>query len=188
MTTRQKLALGTTTLLTLTIASAAMALFTDTAVVPENQVAAATLDISTQPASAAVTAADMVPGDSVVETLTVSNDGSVELRYSMSTTVTGDTMLADQLQLTIKGGLTNCTEASMTDSASGTLIYQGSLAMASFGDATAGEQTGDRVLSPAGDEALCLRLLMPLDTSNEYQGKTTTATFNFSAEQTQNNT
>lgn len=186
MTTRQKLALGTATLLTLTIASAAMALFTDTAVVPENQVAAATLDISTQPA-AAVTAAHMVPGDSVVETLTVSNDGSVELRYSMSTTITGDTMLADQLQLTIKGGLTNCTEAAMTDGASGTVIYQGSLSMAGFGDATAGQQTGDRVLSPAGDEALCLRLLMPLDTSNEYQGKTTTATFNFSAEQTANN-
>lgn len=167
-----------------------LAVFTDQAANDANTFATGTLDISTSPASAFITFSNMAPGDEVTEPLTVNNDGSLELRYAVTSTTTEDT-LAAQLDLTIKEDVTTCTNAGFdTD---GTPVYAtgdlGSMAgIDVVGDPTTGPDAGDRVLaaSPA-NEVLCFNVVLPLGTDDTYQGLTTTATFTFNAEQTTNN-
>jgi hypothetical protein len=55
------------------------------------------------------------------------------------------------------------------------------------GSPVSGADTGDRVLAAGASETLCLKVMLPFATDNTYQGATTTATFNFVAEQTKNN-
>jgi spore coat-associated protein N len=172
-------------LLSLTV----LALFTDTASVGSNTFSTGTVDISTNPASALVTFSDMAPGDEVVNPITVSNAGTLELRYAVTSTTTEDT-LAAQLDLAIKSGVTTCTTAGFdTD---GTVLYGpadlGSTAdIDVIGDPTAGGQAGDRTLAASGSEVLCFKVSLPSATGDTYQGLTTTATFDFQAEQTKNN-
>ncbi len=166
-----------------------LALFTDTASVPANTFTTGTVDISTNPATALVTFSDMAPGDQVVNAITVSNAGSLELRYAVTSTTTED-VLAAQLDLTIKSGVTTCTIAGFdTD---GTVVYAagdlGSVAGTNvIGDPTQGAQAGDRTLAASGSEVLCFKVSLPSSTGNTFQGLTTTATFAFQAEQTKNN-
>lgn len=166
-----------------------LALFTDTASVGSNTFSTGTVDISTSPASALVTFSDMAPGDQVVNPITVSNAGSLELRYAVTSTTTEDT-LAAQLDLTIKSGVTTCTIAGFdTD---GTVVYAaGDLGSTTgvnvIGDPTQGSQAGDRTLAASGSEVLCFKVSLPSSTDNTFQGLTTTATLAFQAEQTKNN-
>ncbi len=165
------------------------AVFTDTETVGANTFTAGTVDIAAAPASAVVSFSDMAPGDVSVGGVTVTNDGSLEMRYSVTSTTTENT-LAAQLDLTIKTGVTTCTTAGFdTD---GFVQYGpadlGSVAGVDvIGDPTQGAQAGDRVLQASNNEALCIRVSLPITTGNSFQGLTTSATLNFSAEQTANN-
>ena len=176
-------------LLVTMISLSVLALFTDTASVPANTFTTGTVDISTSPTTALVTYSTMAPGDQVTNPITVSNAGTLELRYAVTSTTTEDT-LAAQLDLTIKSGVTTCTNAGFgTD---GTVIYTtgnlGSLAGVNvIGNPTQGSQAGDRTLAASGSEILCFNVLLPSSTGNTFQGLTTTATFAFQAEQTKNN-
>ncbi|GAI92721.1 unnamed protein product, partial [marine sediment metagenome] len=99
---------------------ASNAIWTDSQAVDANVFSAGTVDISTSPATALVTYSGMAPGDEVTNPITVTNDGSLELRYAVTNTTTEDT-LAAQLDLTIKTGVTTCTNAGFdTD---GSVIY-----------------------------------------------------------------
>lgn len=173
------------TLLSLSV----LALFTDSASVGSNTFGTGTVDISTSPTSALVAFSDMAPGDQVTAPITVSNDGSLELRYAVTSTTTDNT-LAAQLDLTIKSGVTACTNAGFgTD---GTVLYGpadlGSTAGVNvIGDPTQGDQSGDRTLASGASEVLCFNVSLPSSTGDTYQGLTTTATFTFEAEQTKNN-
>jgi len=168
---------------------ASNAIFTDSQDVDANTFSTGTVDISTDPTTALVTFSNMAPGDKVTNPITVTNAGSLELRYAVTSTTTEDT-LAAQLDLTIKTGVTTCTNAGFdTD---GTVIYgPGDLGSAAgidvIGDPTPGEDTGDRTLAASADEDLCFHVELPTSTGNTYQGLTTTATFTFAAEQTANN-
>ncbi len=166
-----------------------LAVFTDQAVNDANTFTTGTVDISTSPATAFITYSDMAPGDEVTQPLTVSNDGSLELRYAVTSTTTEDT-LAPQLDLTVKSGVTTCTNAGFgTD---GTVLY-GAADLGStsgvnvFGNPTQGADAGDRVLAASANEVLCFNVQLPLSTGDAFQGLTTTATFTFDAEQTTNN-
>lgn len=166
-----------------------LAVFTDTASVPANTFSTGTVAISTNPTTALVTFSDMVPGDQVTNPVTVSNDGSLELRYAVTSTTTEDT-LAAQLDLTIKSGVTTCTNAGF--GVDGTVVYAtgdlGSTAGVNvIGDPTQGAQAGDRTLAASANETLCFNVSLPSSTNNTFQGLTTTATFAFQAEQTQSN-
>lgn len=172
--------------ITSVFATASLALFTDSAPVDGNTIDTGTLDIAASPAIAALTLSNMFPGDSVTGSIVVSNSGTGELRYSMSSTVT-ETVLSGELSLKIKYGLTTCDEASMNDPAQGTAVYDGVLSGAGFGDITPGTQTGDRTLASGTSETLCLQAALPLTSGNSFQGLSTTATFTFDAEQTKNN-
>lgn len=138
-----------------------------------------------------LTTTAMMPGDSVTDDVVVENDGSAELRYSMTTASTNTDLkaLRDVLSLTIKT-IDVTTPASPCDNFDGaTTLYNGVLgaSSAAFGDPTQGAQAGDRTLAAAGSETLCFRVTLPSTANNSYQGASTTTTFTFDAEQTANN-
>jgi len=165
------------------------ALFTDTGSVPSNTFTTGTVDISTSPASAVVTFSTMAPGDQVTGAITVTNSGSLAQRYAVTGTTTENT-LAAQLDLTIKSGVTTCTNAGF--STDGTVVYgPGDLGNTTpinlIGNPAQGAQAGDRALAAGANEALCFNVSLPLGTGNAYQGLASTATFDFQAEQTKNN-
>ncbi len=165
------------------------AIFTDTEIVGANIFSTGTLDISTAPLTAVVSFTAIAPGDQVTNPLTVTNDGSIQLRYSVSSTTTED-VLAAALDLTIKVGVTTCTNVGFT--VDGTVISPtGDLGSTSginlIGDPAQGADSGDRVLNPLASEVLCFNVSLPLSTGNSSQGVTTTADFTFQAEQTANN-
>jgi hypothetical protein len=169
------------------------AMFGDSASVTGNAFATGTLDLSTAPTSAAVTYSNMAPGDVVADDVTVTNDGSLQLRYAVTSTTTGDATLAAQLDLTVWAEAAEGDgDVTCAATAPGTVLYgPGDLGSAGtmnlVGSPTTGSQAGDRTLDAAAGEVLCFRVELPLASDNSYQGLTTTATFDFLAEQTKNN-
>jgi hypothetical protein len=187
----RKIAITAVVLLALAAAGVkgVLAVFTDSQAVGANTFSTGTVDISTAPASALVTYSAMAPGDQVTNPITVTNDGTLDLRYAITSSATENT-LASQLQLTMKSGVATCTNAGF--GSSGTVVY-GPAAVGSvaginvLGDPAQGAQAGDRALTAGANEPLCFNVSLPLSSGNAYQGLTTTATFTFQAEQTKNN-
>jgi len=135
------------------------------------------------PVTALLTSANMMPGDTVAGSLVVTNSGTGQLRYAMTSASTNaDTKgLMNQITLTVKTLGTSC---AVFD---GTSLYSGALSAAAFGNPAQGAQAGDRTLNGAANETLCFQANLPAATGNAFQGATTTTTFTFSAEQTANN-
>ena len=172
-----------------TVTAATGAIFTDTQSVGGNVFSTGSVDISTSPTSAVVTVTDMAPGDQVTNPITVSNAGSLQLRYAIQATSTED-VLAAQLDATIKVGVTTCDNSGF--GVDGTVLYGpgdlGSTAGSNLvGDPTQGAQAGDRTLNASANEILCINVSLPLSTSSAFQSLSTTASFNFIGEQTANN-
>ena len=171
----------------------ALSVFTSTASVPNNAFTTGTVTINTSSDDTAlITYSNMAPGDKVTEPLTVTNNGSLELRYAVTSlaTNTDSKGLRSQLDLTIKSGVTTCTNAGFDSD--GTTLYDHDVlgsdpAINVIGDPTQGPDTGDRTLAASGSEVLCFQVELPFSTGNAYQDATTTATFTFEAEQTVNN-
>jgi hypothetical protein len=163
------------------------AVFTDTQAVTGNTFSTGSVDISTSPTSALVTFSGMVPGDKVTAPLTVSNAGTLQLRYAMSTSITGSTTLSDGLTLGIKSGVTTCTNAGFATDGTSVYTTGTSLTSGAIGSNAQGAQTGDRTLNASASEILCFQVSLPSGSSSSLQGLTTTATFTFDAEQTTNN-
>ena len=138
-----------------------------------------------------LTTATMMPGDTVTDDVVVENDGTAQLRYSMSTTSTNADLksLRDVLTLTVRT-IDATLPATPCDNFDGTLVLAATVLgtnTAKFGDVTAGSQAGDRTLNAAANETLCFRISLPSGTGNAYQSATTTTTFTFDAEQTASN-
>jgi predicted ribosomally synthesized peptide with SipW-like signal peptide len=162
-----------------------LALFTDSDAVGANTFSTVSIVLNTSPTSALVTYAGMYPGDTTgPQVLTVSNDGTGELRYSMTSASTDadSKHLRTQLVLDVTeedtGG--GCV---VMDGAS---VYSGVLGAttAKFGDPFAGDDTGDRTLAAGSNEVLCFKVTLPDTTGNAYQAAATTTTFTFASEQT----
>lgn len=170
----------------------AAALFTDTDVVDNNVFTSGTVILNTNPTDVVVTFSNMAPGDQFTAPILVTNTGTLALRYAVTSAATNaDTkLLMEQLDMTIKTGVTACTNGGfVTD---GSVVYAagdlGSLAgLNVIGDPTPGAQAGDRTLAASAAETLCINVKLPIDTSNAFQGAATTATFTFASEQTTNN-
>lgn len=165
-----------------------LALFTDAENVTGNTFTTGSVDLVATPATAVVTATAMVPGDQQTAPLDVANSGTLELRYAVTSTTTED-VLASELVLTIKSGVTTCDDANWT--VDGAVLYTGILGAsggtAIIGDVAQGAQAGDRVLAAGANEVLCVNVTLPLTAPDTVQGLTSTATFAFAAEQTANN-
>jgi predicted ribosomally synthesized peptide with SipW-like signal peptide len=168
------------------VSVASLALFTDTANVPANTFTTGSVDIATSPTTAVVTMPAMAPGDQVTAPLDVQNNGTLAFRYAMTSDTTENVLAAD-LTMTIKSGVTTCTNAGF--GATGSTLYTGDLGsttdLAILGNASQGAQAGDRTLAAGASEVLCINVSLPLAATT--QSATTTATFTFSAEQTANN-
>jgi hypothetical protein len=103
----------------------------------------------------------------------------------MTTSISGSTTLSDGLTLTVKSGVTTCSNAGFgTD---GSQVYTGSVTAGAIGDTAQGSQAGDRTLNASANEALCFQVLLPTSATNSLQSLSATATFTFGAEQTANN-
>lgn len=163
-----------------------LGVFSDSDTVGSNTFDTGTIALSTQPTSALLSFTDMFPGDEDVAPLTLSNDGSGELRYAMTASVTESTLSAS-LGLKIKSGLSSCDVASMDDGTLGAVVADTTLDSAGFGDPAQGAQSGDRTLPAGASEDLCFMVRLPLSADNSLQGLSTSADLTFSAEQTRNN-
>ena len=168
-----------------------LALFTDQETVTAD-FTTGTIDLDGTKIDALVlTTSALMPGDTVTDDVVVENDGSAQLRYSMTTASTNADAkaLRDALTLTIKtvDVTTPGTPCDNFDGAS--TLYSGVLGTttAKFGNPNAGSDSGDRTLNAGANETLCFRVSLPSGTGNAYQGATTTTTFTFDAEQTANN-
>lgn len=166
-----------------------LAVFTDSAAVGANAFSTGTIDISTSPTTALVAFSGMMPGDSVTNPLVITN-GAGAARYSVSSVATNTDSkgLKDQLVLTIKTGVTTCTNAGFATD--GTQVYTGDLDSSAgklIGDVAQGADSGDRTLAVSASETLCFKVTLPLSTGNAFTSAASTATFTFDAEQTANN-
>lgn len=167
------------------------AVFDDSATIGSNTFTTGTVDISTSPTSALVSYSTMAPGDSTTQSLTVTNGGTLALRYAISSSATNadSKALKDALSLVIKT-VDVTTPGTPCDNFDGTQLSSGDLDGTNgklVGDSAQGSHTGDRTLSASGSDTLCFRASLGSSTGNAYQNATTTATFTFSAEQTVNN-
>ena len=170
--------------LSIVTTATSLALFTDSAVVGGNAFDVGTIDITTSPTTALVSFSGMMPGDTANGTLTVSNAGTAQLRYAMTTNASNadGQALRDQLKLTIKTRGTSCAAFD------GTALYNNlALSGGAIGDPASGDQGSDRTLAAPSSEVLCFRVTLPVGTGDAYQGSATAATFTFDAEQTANN-
>lgn len=171
------------------VTTATGAVFTSNQSVGANAFTTGTVSISTSPTTALVTLSGMAPGDQVTAPVTVSNNGSLQLRYAVTSTTTENT-LAGQLAMTVKTGVTTCSNAGF--SGSGTVIYGpaalgNSTGLNVIGDPAQGAQAGDRTLNASSNEVLCFNVSLPSSTGNTFQGLNSTATLAFVAEQTASN-
>jgi predicted ribosomally synthesized peptide with SipW-like signal peptide len=170
----------------------AVALFTDTETNPTNSFTTGTVILSIDPATAMFTVTAMAPGNVTYDGLQVTNGGSLELRYAMTTTDDDTSILDEQLDLTIdvvtEDGDDNVWYT-LDDVVGEANVYgaDGVLATAVIGDPAQGADTGDRTLAASGSERLRFTVTLPQSTGNAYQGLTCTVAFVFDAEQTANN-
>jgi spore coat-associated protein N len=162
-----------------------LALFTDQQTV-NNSFTAGTIQLNGPGISSlSLSSSALMPGDTKNSSVTVQNDGTAQLRYSVSATSTNTDSknLRGVLTLTVKTVGTNCATFD------GTQLFTGTLGASSaiIGLPAQGADTGDRSLNASASEVLCFRLQLPSGTGNAYQGAATTTTFTFDAEQTANN-
>jgi spore coat-associated protein N len=163
---------------------ASAALFTDNDTVTGNSVATGTVDLGVAPASAAWGVGAVAPGWSDTYAIQVNNLGSLGLRYavtSSSTNVDGKG-LAGQLDAAVStaGSVPACSGADFVTSP----LYSGKLSGLVLGNPAAGQQSGDRAVSAASGEVLCVKLSMPKTVAdNAFQGAETFTTLTFSSEQ-----
>ncbi len=165
------------------------ALLTDSESTTANTFSATTVIIDAGPAVTAFNLPTMRPGDEAVLEITTANTGAGAFRYAI-TSVTTEDVLASELILTIRELVTSCTVADWDGS--GAQLYTGKLGdtttsggLLLVGDPASGADAGDRVLAPSATEDLCFHVELPVAALAQNTG--TTATFNFSAEQTANN-
>ena len=167
------------------------AIFSDTQDLGANSFTTGTLVLGLNPVSALFSVTNMAPGDVVSKPLTVSDAGTLGLRYAATAVATNPDgkALSGQLDFTVYSGVTaaNCTAGTTTG---GTVLFGPApigVSSAVFGDPAQGAQPGDRALGAGTGETLCFVATLPLSTGNTFQNAATTVTFTFDAEQTKNN-
>lgn len=162
-----------------------LAVFTDQEVNAANTFSTGSVLLDDAPDSAFVTYANMAPGDSVISQLTLTNSGTLDQRWSMTTSATNvdAKALRDQLLLTVRVKTVN----PCANEDGGVLYGPASLSAGAIGSSAQGAQAGDRTVVAAATDVLCFKVELPIAAGNTFQTASTTATFTFDAEQTKNN-
>ncbi|GAA1242581.1 TasA family protein [Oryzihumus leptocrescens] len=156
---------------------------------------AGTIDLTTDAPTSIFNVGAMVPGDAVFKSIHVTNSGSAQLRYAVTSKATGmvtSSSIAGNLTVQAFSGVGSCdsTGVNTGGAAAGSLtkfvIPTGTATI--FGDPTPGAQAGDRVLGPGQSEDICLEVALPASTPAIYgDAATTDINFGFYGEQTANN-
>ncbi len=172
-------------------ASFSGALFTDSDTVDVANITAGTIDLTTG-ATMDFSLTNMAPGDTAsVQQATITNSGSLQLRYSLTSTTTED-VLAAELDLDVWLETQEAGSDGTCDNVTpGSYLYQGLVGSVAgtlvLGNPAAGDDLGDRTLAAAASEVLCFDVSLPVGTGDTVQGVTTDVTFTFDSEQTVNN-
>lgn len=115
----------------------------------------------------------MTPGDVVYAPLKISNAGSINFEYTMSTATSGSAPLGSALAIGVKV-VPSATCDAGAYSASGTVAAPQVTGLDSAAVAA-------RPLAQGASEHLCFRVELPSGASNALQGLSTNATFTFTA-------
>ena len=138
-------------------------------------------------------ATNLAPGDKVYRAVTVTNTGSLDLRYAITGQTTSETKsLSSVLQYTIYPGVTpgSCALGNVggvTPIATSKTI--GLAVTPLVGNNITGQDPGDRALTagPGNSEDLCVLMTMPLATTSAFASATANVKLTFDAEQTATN-
>ena len=183
------------------LGAASPAIWTDSDAVGTNNFATGSVSLTTSPTNTIWTAAvDAAPGTIRTGQLTVTNDGTLELRYAVSGGNTDATLAAGMnLRIGEEGITAGCEfpyhnpDGTLITLSDDTPLFDGPLDTALLiGNAAQGQDAtpggGDRTLTvPAGSEVLCFSVVLPLSAADSLQSKSNTTTFTFDSEQTLNN-
>jgi len=136
-----------------------------------------------------IDASGLMPGDSLVQPMWISNNGTLNARYALTGT-TDNAALGSVLQVEAKQEA-NCAIAVWSGLAGYSNYGPGTLATTSgqaiVGDKATGYQDGDRFLDAGEGELMCFRVTLPLSAPNTAAGQTAHITLTAHAEQTKNN-
>ena len=160
-----------------------MALFTDSQA--ENaSFSSGTLDLAASPSPTLLNVTNMAPGDVVYAPLSLTNNGTLDLRWSMTSADGGgsDSGFLGALAFAVVQNAT-CDATAF----GGAPLATGAVPTLAIGDPTAGAQPGDQTLAPSATSDLCFRVTFPTSADNTLQAKTASATLTFAAEQVKNN-
>lgn len=183
------------TALTALLVVSVLAVFTDSDDVDTNDFATGSLSLTTSPTSTIWAAvSDAVPGSKATGSLTVTNAGSLDLRYAVSGANTDATLSAAMnLRIGLQAG-GSCDfpyhndDGTTTSLSDDTELYAGALDTAALiGDATQGADSGDRALASSANEVLCFAVVLPDTAGGSVSGLSNSSTFTFDSEQTLNN-
>ena len=173
---------------------ASSALFTSTASSGPATVASGSVSLVLGgSASTTLATSGMAPGDTRFGVVSVQNAGSLQARYSAAITWSAANELTSALTLSAKSiasaGATCDATLTWTSGNLATDVSAGvgQTTVALFGSSAAGDQAGDRTISAAATEFVCVRLSLPAATGNTAASKTSNLSLDFVAEQTANN-
>lgn len=137
-------------------------------------------------------AANLAPGDIVFRPVTVTNVGSLDLRYAVTGATTAQTKaLGSVLRYTIYEGLNapNCSAGTLTGATavvSNAAIGAGGTPL--IGTTAPGQQSNERLIAAgAGADVLCVAMELPVATDSTYELASATVTLTLDAEQTAHN-
>lgn len=116
---------------------------------------------------------NMIPGTVRYAPLRITNAGTADFTYAMSTATSGSTVLAGALTIGIKT-VPSATCTATEYNASRTVVHAEAAGLGSAAIAS-------RPLAAGATEFLCYRVELPSGASNSLQGLTTSATFTFNA-------
>lgn len=167
------------------LATGSFAFWTDDATITGTTFTAGVLDLQVNGSDAYLTSTlgmsgtPMLPGNTSAEVLTVRNNGTVPLKY----TLTGGLVGADAaafasaaaLRLTIVAGGARSGSGNAASCTGGTTIYGPSALTATVSTAIIGTRRGP--VAAAGTEALCFQITFDAAAASSLQGKTASASF-----------
>lgn len=160
-----------------------MALFTDT--VDENMAfTTGTLDLVGSGSPTLLTVGNMAPGDVAYAPLTLTNSGTLDLRWAFTSAAdaTADPALVAALTFDMVQS-TTCDATAFAGAPLATGVVPGFL----LGDPSSGAQAGDQSLATGASTDLCFRVTLPTSADNTVQNTSAGVTLTFAAEQTKNN-
>lgn len=161
------------------------AYWTDDVVISGTTFTAGTLDLQVNSSDAYATTtlgmAAMVPGNTSAEVLTIKNNGTAALKYTLTGGLTGtDAALYNStasLTLTILAGGSKSGTGNSSTCTGGTSIYSGALTNVTT-TSIIGTRRGPLTASGVNQtEALCFQVTFDASASTTLKGKTATATF-----------